>query len=215
MSLQEEVAKKLLQINAIKLNPQNPFTWASGFLSPIYCDNRLILSFPSVRDWFAEKMTLAAQDMRPFDLIAGVATGGLPMGALIADRLIEPYIYVRSKAKDHGRQNMVEGHYEKGQKVLVIEDLISTGGSSLQAVEGLRACGLEVVGVLAYFQYGFEISKQKFEEAKCKLVTMSNFPTLLSVALESGYISESDLPLLEAWRLSPSTWSPNESPALK
>ncbi|KAI9551193.1 hypothetical protein GHT06_007052 [Daphnia sinensis] len=156
MSIAQEVAKNLLQINAVKLSPQNPFTWASGIKSPIYCDNRITLSYPSVRDFIIQAFVEKAQKFEPFDIVAGVATAGIPHGALIADRMKKPFIYIREKAKSHGRQNQIEGIIHEGAKVLVIEDLISTGGSSIKAVEAAREAGCEVVGVLAIFSYGFE-----------------------------------------------------------
>ena len=185
---QEEVAQKLLQIKAIKLSPQNPFTWASGIQSPIYCDNRIVLSFPEIRSWFVTQMISQINAFSTFEVIAGVATAGIPWGALVADRLDLPFIYVRSKAKGHGRQNLIEGSFQTDQKVLVVEDLISTGGSSLKAVEALIEANLHVVGVIANFQYGLEESRIRFEEANIPLVTLSNYETLLHVARDSGYI---------------------------
>jgi orotate phosphoribosyltransferase len=205
---QEEVAQKLLQIKAIKLSPQNPFTWASGIQSPIYCDNRIVLSFPEIRSWFISQMISQINAFSPFEVIAGVATAGIPWGALVADRLNLPFIYVRSKAKGHGRQNLIEGSFHADQKVLVVEDLISTGGSSLKAVEALIEANLHVVGVIANFQYGLEESRIRFEEANIPLVTLSNYETLLHVAKDSGYIDSADLPTLREWSVAPNDWKP-------
>lgn len=208
MNIQEEVAHKLLQIKAIKLSPQNPFTWASGILSPIYCDNRIVLSYPEIRDWFAAQLVSRARSFESFDVIAGVATAGIPWGTLVADRLDAPFIYVRSKAKGHGRQNQIEGHFKRNQKVLVIEDLVSTGGSSLEAVNALLQEDLEVVGVIANFQYGLDESRSRFEEAGIRLDTLSDYNALLTAAEASGYIDEEDLPALKSWRNNPKTWKP-------
>lgn len=212
MNISEEVALKLLQIKAIKLSPQNPYTWASGIKSPIYCDNRILLSFPEIRNWFVEQHVELSKQFGSFDAVAGVATAGIPIGTLLADRLHKPFIYVRSKAKEHGRQNMIEGKYEKGQRVLVVEDLISTGGSSLQAVKSLQEAGIQIVGVVANFQYGLEESKIRFERAGIPLRTLSDYRIMLKVAEKTGYIEPSDLPALQEWRQSPRTWSPVTPP---
>jgi orotate phosphoribosyltransferase len=209
-SSEAQIAALLLQINAIKLSPQNPFIWASGIESPIYCDNRMVLSYPEVRDAMVAALVAQSAQFADFDTIAGVATAGIPHGALLADRLQLPFIYVREKPKSHGRQNQIEGHLAKNARVLVIEDLISTGGSSLKAVETLREAGANVVGTLAIFTYGFEQATHAFEMAKCPLVTLSNYPTLLEQALKQNYISEADLITLQAWRQSPQTWSPTK-----
>jgi orotate phosphoribosyltransferase len=211
MITQEEIARKLLQIKAIKLSPQNPFTWASGIQSPIYCDNRIVLSFPETRSCFIDQMVDKVDSFPSFEVIAGVATAGIPWGALVADRLHVPFIYVRSKAKGHGRQNIIEGSFSTGQNVLVIEDLISTGGSSLKAVEALRKSGLNVVGVLANFQYGLKESETRFEEAGVPLITLSNYEILLEVAKDSGDIDASDIPTLREWRKAPKEWKPMTS----
>ena len=208
MKVQEEAAQKLLQIKAIKLSPQNPFTWASGILSPIYCDNRLVLSYPEIRNWFTSQLVELGRSFQPFDLIAGVATAGIPWGTLVADRLNAPFIYVRSKAKGHGRQNRIEGQYAGKQKVLLVEDLVSTGGSCLQAVEALLQEDLQVVGIIANFQYGLNESKHRFEDAGIRLETLSNYSALLIAAETSGYIDESDLPTLRSWRENPKAWKP-------
>lgn len=206
MSIAQEVAKNLLQINAVKLSPQNPFTWASGIKSPIYCDNRITLSYPSVRDFIIQAFVEKAQKFEPFDIVAGVATAGIPHGALIADRMKKPFIYIREKAKSHGRQNQIEGIIHEGAKVLVIEDLISTGGSSIKAVEAAREAGCEVVGVLAIFSYGFEKAERVFAEANCPFDTLSNYDILLAQAIENQYIKLSEIDALKAWRVSPETW---------
>ncbi len=201
MTTASDLAGKLLQIKAIKLNPHRPFTWASGILSPIYCDNRLLLSYPALRDYVAEQLAKAANEhFAPFETVAGVATAGIPHGTLLADRLQKPFAYVRSKAKAHGRQNHIEGHLPKGSRVLVVEDLISTGGSSLQAVETLRRAGMDVVGVLALFTYGFRQTTERFAQAKCPLHCLSNYDSLLQKALDEHYINEEELQILNQWR---------------
>ena len=209
MTIAQEVAEKLLQINAVKLSPQNPFTWASGIKSPIYCDNRITLYYPSVRDRIIDAFVEKSNHFGAFDMVAGVATAGIPHGALIADRLKKPFIYIREKAKSHGRQNQIEGmpHGDtEGLKVLVIEDLISTGGSSLKAVEAVREAGMEVVGVLAIFTYGFEKAVSMFKEANCPFDTLSNYDILIAQAIENQYIKPEEMETLKAWRLSPETW---------
>ena len=195
-----EVAKRLLQIKAIKLSPQNPFTWASGIQSPIYCDNRVALSYPEVRNYLKEAFVQKATAFPAFDTIAGVATAGIAHGALLADALQLPFVYVRDKAKAHGRQNRIEGHLTGKEKVLVIEDLISTGGSSIKAVAALREAGCEVVGVLAIFTYGFKKAERTFADADCLHKTLSDYPTLLEEAAASGYIDRTELEHLENWR---------------
>ncbi|MEN9699781.1 MAG: hypothetical protein RLZZ301_979 [Bacteroidota bacterium] len=203
-----KVAEILLKTKAVRLQPNNPFTWASGWKSPIYCDNRITLSFPEVRTFIRQGYAQCILDQfgKP-DIIAGVATGGIAQGALIAQELGLPFIYVRSAAKGHGMENLIEGAYEAGQKVLVIEDLISTGGSSLKAVEALRAGGLEVKGLLAIFTYGFSVADTAFEQANCPFVTLTDYSTLLDVAIKTNYVSEKDLETLREWRNSPSTWN--------
>ena len=218
MTIAQEVAEKLLQINAVKLSPQNPFTWASGIKSPIYCDNRITLYYPSVRDRIIDAFVEKSNQFGEFDVVAGVATAGIPHGALIADRLKKPFIYIREKAKSHGRQNQIEGmpHSNTPQginerlKVLVIEDLISTGGSSIKAVEAVRAVNCEVVGVLAIFSYGFEAATTIFNESKCPFDTLSNYEILLDCAVKRGYVTASNVETLQNWRRSPSTWGVNE-----
>ncbi|MFN8257767.1 MAG: orotate phosphoribosyltransferase [Bacteroidales bacterium] len=201
------IADKLLQINAIKLNPANPYTWASGWKSPIYCDNRKILSFPEVRDIvkneFVKLLNLVYE--KP-DIIAGVATGAIAHGALVADLLNLPFIYVRSSSKGHGLENLIEGNLETGQKVVVIEDLISTGGSSIKAVEAIREKGGIVVGMLAIFTYGFSHAQKNFENAGCPLYTLSNYNILIETAIKSGYIDKKYLEMLAEWRKNPENW---------
>ncbi len=205
-NIARNVASYLLQINAIKLSPQNPFTWASGIKSPIYCDNRLILSFPEIRTGIKNALKEACSSFGDYDLVAGVATSGIPFATLLSDATDEPMVYVRSKAKGHGRQKMTEGKFEAGQKVLVIEDLISTGGSCLKAVENLREDGLEVVGVLAIFSYGFDQADQNFAEHNCSFKTLSSFPVMLEEAIKANYIEDSDLETIQNWRQNPKQW---------
>ncbi len=200
MNIASEVAQRLLQIKAIKLSPQKPFTWASGILSPIYCDNRLVLSHPETRDFVKQCLIEKSKDFGKFDAVAGVATAGIAHGMLLADALKLPYAYVRSKPKEHGRQNLIEGELPPNSKVLVVEDLISTGGSSLQAVEAVRECGHNVAGVLAIFSYNFEKATIAFENAGCQLETLSNYDILLREALAIKYINLNDVDLLTTWR---------------
>lgn len=201
------VAEKLLQINAVKLNIQNPFTWASGWKSPIYCDNRKILSFPHVRDFIKSEMTNAVFTEFPeAEVIAGVATAGIPHGMLIADLLSLPFIYVRSKPKEHGMGNQIEGVLEAGKKVVVIEDLISTGKSSMEAVEAIKLAGGDVIGLCSVFNYGFDIAHKLFEDAGIKTLSMSNYNALLELSLEKNSISETELEQLKTWRENPSEW---------
>lgn len=202
-----KIAEFLLQIKAIKLQPQNPFTWASGWKSPIYCDNRKTLSYPNVRTFIRQSYTETILEKfgKP-DVIAGVATGGIAQGALVAQELGIPFIYVRSSAKGHGLQNMIEGAYDKDQNVVVVEDLISTGGSSLAAVEALREAGLTVKGVIAIFSYGFQEADKAFKNANCQLQVLSNYEVLIDKALNQGAISKNDIDSLREWRMNPSTW---------
>ena len=204
------IAEFLLQIKAIKLQPDKPFTWASGWKSPIYCDNRVTLSYPKVRTYIRQEFVEAITRVfgKP-DVIAGVATGGIAQGALVAQELELPFVYVRSEAKKHGMTNMIEGYIEKGQTVVVIEDLISTGGSSLKAVEALREAGCEVKGMAAIFTYGFKTATDNFEKANCKLITLSNYSTLIKQALQSKYITDKDLKSLEQWAENPAIWNNN------
>ncbi|MFQ5447782.1 MAG: orotate phosphoribosyltransferase [Saprospiraceae bacterium] len=200
MKIASEVAKKLLQIKAIKLSPQKPFTWASGIQSPIYCDNRIVLSHPEIREYIKSCLVEKAKEFGEFNAVAGVATAGIPHGVLLADILKLPFVYVRSKAKKHGRQNLIEGELAGYERVLMVEDLISTGGSSLAAVEAVRNTGCTVAGVLAIFTYNFEKATQAFENAGCKLATLSNYDILLREALASKYINLNDVDLLTTWR---------------
>lgn len=200
------VARKLLEIKAIQLSPEKPFTWASGILSPIYCDNRKSLSYPEVRNYIKNSLAEISQQFGEFDVVAGVATAGIPHGAYVADVLQKPFIYVRSKAKGHGMQNLIEGEIPDGKKVLVVEDLISTGGSSVKAVNALKDVGAEVVGTIAIFTYGFEKAVKTFEAAGCPFDTLSNYDVLLEEALKMEYISEEMLATLQSWKNSPSTW---------
>ncbi len=204
----QQTAKALLQINAIKLQPNQPFTWASGWKSPIYCDNRIVLSFPIIRNFIREEMAKFIENKygKP-DVIAGVATGAIGIGMLVAEYMGLPFIYVRPEAKKHGRQNQIEGFVESGQNVIVIEDLISTGKSSLAAVKALKAANLNVKGMVAIFSYGFDVAKKNFEEANIDLHTMSNYSDLLSEALETNYISEEQLKTLADWNANPSEWN--------
>ena len=200
MNIAEEVAKRLLQIKAIKLSPQNPFTWASGIISPIYCDNRIVLSHPEARSFIKSAFIKCVKRFPEFNKIAGVATAGIPHGVLLADALDMPFIYVRSKAKAHGRQNLIEGELSKGDKVLVIEDLISTGGSSLKAIEVLVEAGAKVVGISAIFTYGFDKAIKSFEVAGYPLATLSNYDILINEAVKTNFIQKSDVQLLKNWR---------------
>ncbi|WP_343767769.1 orotate phosphoribosyltransferase [Gangjinia marincola] len=215
MVLNNETARKtaelLLQINAIKLNVQEPFTWASGWKSPIYCDNRVILSYPAIRNYMREHLAKAVEDLygKP-DVIAGVATGAIGIGMLVADYLNLPFIYVRPEAKKHGRQNQIEGHLESGQQVVVIEDLISTGKSSLNAVTALKEAQVNVKGMLAIFSYGFDTATTNFEDAGVDLKTLSNYEHLIKEAQSSNYVSTAHTETLKNWRKNPSTWEPNK-----
>lgn len=200
MNIASEVAKQLLQIKAIKLSPQKPFTWASGILSPIYCDNRITLSYPDIRKLIKRGLVEKSADFGAFDAVAGVATAGIAHGLMLAEGLDLPYAYVRSKPKAHGKQNQIEGYLEKGSKVLVVEDLISTGGSSLAAVQALRDYGVEVVGVIAIFTYNFEKAKKAFEMANCPLVTLSSYDVMIREALAIKYINLIDVDQLTTWR---------------
>ena len=204
------LAEKLLEISAIKLQPNNPFTWASGWNSPIYTDNRKTLSYPEIRSIIKVEMCRMILENYPeADAIAGVATGAIAMGALVADTLNKPYVYVRSAPKDHGLENLIEGNLKPGQKVVVIEDLISTGGSSLKAVEAIRKAGCEVVGMVAIFTYQFPLAVENFQKAGVELLTVSNYSAMLEAAVETNYIQESDLEALKEWRKDPANWVPN------
>ena len=203
------VASALLEIEAIKIQPDNPFTWASGWKSPIYCDNRLSLSFPAIRSMIKERLAAVVKEKFPgAEAIGGVATAGIPQGALVADVLDLPFVYIRSKAKGHGMGNKIEGKITPGQKVVLVEDLVSTGGSSLQAAEALREVDMEVLGMLAIFTYGFDVARQNFENAGIPLVCLSDYSYLLDEAVEKKYIDDSDLSSLQEWRENPSDWKP-------
>jgi orotate phosphoribosyltransferase len=205
--IEQQVAEFLLQIKAIKLQPNNPFTWASGWKSPIYCDNRITLSHPTIRTYIRQQITRMVQEVfGSIGCIAGVATAGIPQGVLIAQELGLPFIYVRSKPKDHGTGNLIEGDVVTGKRVVVIEDLISTGKSSLQAVEALRDAGYDVAGLAAIFSYGFDIAADNFKQANCPFVTLSNYNALIKYAAEHQYISNNDIELLRTWRENPAEW---------
>jgi len=206
MSFQKSVSQYLLQIKAIKLSPQNPFTWASGLRSPIYCDNRVTLSFPDIRTHILEGLCDLARTQEPFDAICGVATAGIPQGALLADRLIKPFAYVRGKAKDHGRQNQIEGDLPQGSRLLVVEDLISTGKSSLEAVQVLREAGYIVVAVIAVFDYGLPQAVKNFSTAQCPYYSLTNYENLVQEAAEQDYISMEDVQMLTDWKNDPENW---------
>ena len=204
------LADKLLKISAINLQPNNPFVWASGWNSPIYTDNRKTLSYPEIRSFIkVELCRMILENFPEVDAVAGVATGAIAQGALVADTLSLPYVYVRSTPKDHGLENLIEGSLMPGTRVVVIEDLISTGGSSRKAVEALRAAGCEVVGMAALFTYGFPVAEKAFEKANVKLITLSNYNAMLEAALATNYIQESDLATLREWRKDPASWVPN------
>jgi orotate phosphoribosyltransferase len=208
-TLEQSLAQKLLKIKAVKLQPANPFVWASGWKSPIYCDNRKTLSYPDVRNFI--KLELSRTILENFEnvsAIAGVATGAIAQGAMVAEELNLPFVYVRSSPKDHGLENLIEGDLKPGSKVVVIEDLISTGGSSLKAVEAVRNAGCHVVGMVAIFTYGFPVAYEQFKEAKVNLISLCNYDAILDEALKIDYIDESEIKTLQEWRRNPSAWSP-------
>ena len=210
-NIKKDFAARLLQVNAIKLQPNDPFTWASGWKSPFYCDNRRTLSFPQLRSFIKLELTHAVLEHFPqADAVAGVATGAIAQGALVADALQLPFVYVRSKPKDHGLENLIEGDLKAGQKVVVIEDLISTGGSSLKAVEAIRKAGCEVVGMIAAYTYGFAVAEDAFKAADVKLVTLTDYEHVVQKAVETGYIAKEDVVLLNEWRLNPAEWDPKK-----
>ena len=209
--LKKAFAAKLLRIKAIKLQPNNPFTWASGWKSPFYCDNRKTLSYPELRNYVKLEIVHAVLENFPeVEAIAGVATGAIPQGALVADALSLPFVYVRSKPKDHGLENLIEGELRPGTKVVVVEDLISTGGSSLKAVEAIRKSGSEVIGMVASYTYGFPVAQKAFQDADVKLVTLTDYEHVVAEALETGYIADSDVELLNEWRKDPAHWNSND-----
>lgn len=209
-NIAKKTAEVLLQVNAIKLSPKEPFTWASGWKSPIYCDNRIVLSFPPIRNFIREKMAnhIEAEYGKP-DVIAGVATGAIGIGMLVAEYLGLPFVYVRPEPKKHGRQNQIEGFIEKGQNVVVVEDLISTGKSSLNAVKALKDANVNVKGMIAIFTYGFEVSKTNFENENVQLRTLSDYENLLEQALDTKYITTQELETLSQWNSNPSEWNAN------
>ncbi|MAW64705.1 MAG: orotate phosphoribosyltransferase [Flavobacteriales bacterium] len=203
-----KVAEYLLQAKAIKLQPKNPFTWSSGWKSPIYCDNRITLSFPPIRTFIRQELAKAIiEKYGTPDVIVGVATGAIAQGALVAEELGVPFAYVRASAKEHGLGNLIEGNVDSGQRVVVIEDLISTAGSSLKAVGALKDVGATVLGMAAIFTYNFQISYNRLKEANCELITLSDYDSLVKQAVESRYITESDVNLIKGWRLDPSSWT--------
>lgn len=207
MTNEKTTAEKLLQVNAVKLNPKNPFTWASGWKSPIYCDNRKLLGYPYVRDFIKSEMCNVIFEQFPdAELVAGVATAGIAWGAMASDQLKLPYIYVRPKPKEHGLGNQIEGFYEKGMKTVIVEDLISTGKSSLQVVDVVREAGLDVIGMVSIFTYGFEAATVACAEAGVKTISLTNYDTLIKLAVEKGIIEEEDQNTLLNWRENPSIW---------
>ena len=206
-NLKRDFASRLLQVKAMKLQPNNPFTWASGWLSPFYCDNRKTLSYPELRNYV--KLELVHKVLECFpeaEVVAGVATGAIAQGALVADELNLPFVYVRSKPKDHGLENLIEGDLKPGMKVVVIEDLISTGGSSLKAVEAIRSNACEVIGMVASYTYGFPVAENAFREANVRLETLTDYEHVVAEALATGYISERDVEVLHDWRQAPDKW---------
>ncbi|MFM1929550.1 MAG: hypothetical protein RL387_878 [Bacteroidota bacterium] len=208
MTNEKAVAEKLLQVGAVKLSPNQPFTWASGWKSPIYCDNRKVLSFPYVRDFIKSEMcNVIFEQFGEADMLAGVATAGIPWGAMAADQLKLPYIYVRPKPKEHGLGNQIEGAYQNTNKILVIEDLISTGKSSLQVVDVLRNAGLEVIGMVSIFNYGFALADEAFKKANVPYISLTNYSSMIELAVEKGEVDPSIQSMLMQWRESPSTWN--------
>lgn len=205
----QKVAESLLQIKAIKLQPKKPFTWASGWKSPIYCDNRVALSHPPIRTYIRQKLAeLIQEEFGSVEMISGVATAGIPQGVLVAQDLGLPFTYVRANSKDHGRKNQIEGEVVSGQRAVVVEDLISTGKSSLKAVQALRDADCNVVGLVSIFTYGFAEAEKNFTEAKCRHLSLCNYDNLVEVAAKHNYILNSDIEVLEQWRANPSEWSP-------
>ncbi|CAI8359975.1 MAG: Orotate phosphoribosyltransferase [Cryomorphaceae bacterium] len=207
IDIAKQVAKSLLQINAIILQPNNPFIWAAGWNSPIYCDNRKTLSYPEIRNNIRQGLSAIVKNhYKGANVIAGVATAGIPHGALVAEELGLPFIYVRAKAKEHGKQNQIEGYFEKGQSVILVEDLISSGKSSLEAATVLRESGMHVKGMVSIFTYGFDAATENFKANDCEYVSLCDYNTLLPQAIESQYIEEKDLAVLKLWRENPSIW---------
>ncbi len=209
-NIKKDFAGRLLKVKAIKLQPNDPFTWASGWKSPFYCDNRKTLSFPDLRSYVKLELThLILENFPEAEAVAGVATGAIPQGALVADALSLPFVYVRSKPKDHGLENLIEGELKPGTKVVVVEDLISTGGSSLKAVEAIRKYGCEVIGMVASYTYGFPVAKKAFEDAGVTLLTLTDYEHVVEQALQTGYISKEDVEVLGEWRRNPAEWMQN------
>jgi len=207
-TLESIFAEKLLKVKAIKLQPSAPFTWASGWKSPFYCDNRKTLSYTDLRSFVKIELTrIIMENFQEADAIAGVATGAIAQGALVADALNLPFVYVRSKPKDHGLENLIEGELKPGMKVVVVEDLISTGGSSLKAVEAIRNNGCEVVGMVASYTYGFPVAEKAFADAKVKLITLTNYESVVEQAVKTGYITEDEVEVLHEWRKDPAHWN--------
>jgi orotate phosphoribosyltransferase len=207
-TLESIFAEKLLKVKAIKLQPSAPFTWASGWKSPFYCDNRKTLSYTDLRSFVKIELTrIILENFQDADAIAGVATGAIAQGALVADALNLPFVYVRSKPKDHGLENLIEGELKPGMKVVVVEDLISTGGSSLKAVEAIRNNGCEVVGMVASYTYGFPVAEKAFADAKVKLITLTNYEAVVEQAVKTGYITEDEVEVLHEWRKDPAHWN--------
>ena len=207
-TLESIFAEKLLKVKAIKLQPSNPFTWASGWKSPFYCDNRKTLSYTDLRSFVKIELTrIILENFQEADAIAGVATGAIAQGALVADALNLPFVYVRSKPKDHGLENLIEGELKPGMKVVVVEDLVSTGGSSLKAVEAIRNNGCEVVGMVASYTYGFPVAEKAFSDAKVKLITLTNYEAVVEQAVKTGYITEDEVEVLHEWRKDPAHWN--------
>lgn len=207
-TLEKIFAEKLLEVKAIKLQPDNPFTWASGWKSPFYCDNRKTLSYPALRDFVKLELSrLVLENFPECDAVAGVATGAIPQGTLVADELHLPFVYVRSKPKDHGLENLIEGELKPGMRVVVVEDLISTGGSSLKACGAIRQNGCEVVGMVASYTYGFEVAKEAFRAAGVTLMTLTNYDSVVAAAVGSGYIRPEDVAALDEWRKDPAHWN--------
>tara|TARA_B100000902_G_C27313435_1_gene919803 strand:+ start:3352 stop:3993 length:642 start_codon:yes stop_codon:yes gene_type:complete len=207
IDIAKQIAKSLLQIKAIILQPENPFKWASGWNSPIYCDNRKTLSYPEVRNYIRQSISLMIKShYKGANIIAGVATAGIPHGVLVAEELGLPFIYVRSEAKKHGKKNQIEGHFEEGQSVILVEDLISSGKSSIEVVKVLRSKNLNVKGVVSIFTYGFQNAIDNFDKENCKYISLSDYNSLLEEAIKSQYIKEDDLSILKEWRINPSNW---------
>ena len=210
--IEQKIAEFLLQIKAIKLEPTNPFTWASGLKSPIYCDNRITLSYPTIRTYIRQKFSeVIHEEIGSIDMISGVATAGIPQGVLVAQDLGLPFTYVRSNAKGHGRQNLIEGEVVDGQRVVVIEDLVSTGKSSLAAVQALRDAGCNVVALLSIFSYNLPVAEENFKNAKCRFISLSNYDALVRYAAQNQFINENEKSLLDSCRLDPEKWSEEQS----